>query len=67
MEQNWLPGLLVVGLAEIGFRSSGAHANEAGVIIAADPTQCQDDIDRMRNKDQVFATIGYLLFTSTAS
>lgn len=48
------------------FKSISVHAKEAGVVTAADLTEWQDDIDRLRNKDQVFATIGYFLFTATA-
>lgn len=40
--------------------------NGAGVKSAAELTEWQNDIDRLRDKDQVFATIGYFLFTATA-
>ncbi|WP_421982274.1 methyltransferase domain-containing protein [Roseibium sp.] len=48
------------------FKSIGVHAQEAGVISGVELTEWQDDIDRLRDKDQVFATIGYFLFTATA-
>ena len=49
------------------FRSIGVHAQEADLISAAELDEWQDDIDRLRERDQVFATIGYFLFTATAS
>nr|WP_319386701.1 methyltransferase domain-containing protein [uncultured Roseibium sp.] len=54
------------GLGATYFKSIGVHAEEAEVITAAELAEWQEDIDRLRDKDQVFATIGYFLFTATA-
>ncbi|MEL7526985.1 MAG: hypothetical protein AAFN16_14505 [Pseudomonadota bacterium] len=54
------------GLGATCFKGIGAHAKQAGVITPLEHTEWRDDIDRLRNKDQVFATIGYFLFTATA-
>ncbi|MES0879559.1 methyltransferase domain-containing protein [Roseibium sp. SCP14] len=47
------------------FKSLGVHAEEAGAITEAENREWQQSIDRLREKGQIFATVGYFLFTAT--
>ena len=47
------------------FKSLGVHAQEAGTITENENLEWQQSIDRLRKTGQIFATVGYFLFTAT--
>ncbi|MCV0428961.1 MAG: hypothetical protein K5905_26195, partial [Roseibium sp.] len=52
-------------LAAAYFNSLGVHAEEAGAISEDEGKEWQQSIDRLREKGEIFATIGYFLFTAS--